>query len=306
MDDNGLREKAVAYTALVTYFSGDDLISWDTLERLNVDWSLPFASYTREFTRDSEEESRFNSIWRETREAFVRSKVSYTILPYSGFPGIHYLYLSGREEFVDGKKLVFLGSVMPSLQGKKDTALAVMEAVKNGYVIMAPFETGLGAYALNVALQEGGKVCGVLSGELSKCPSENLLPLMEGVYKEGLLLSQFPPSTKREKWHVVLRNRFLSSFGDAFYMAEEKNGGPGWAVFDQAMKNGKKCALGSNAIGNPNFSWCSDRKAGGAIEIRKAKDIKSLFTIPRKRRVTPESEPDLFSALTIDEKGPGE
>lgn len=298
MGASELREKAVAYTALLAYFSGDENLAWNTLERLEADYSLPFASYTREFTRNSEEENRFNSIWRETREAFLSSKVPYTILPYSGFSGIHFLYLSGREDLVEGKKLVFLGAVMPSLQAKKDTALAVMEAVRNDYVITAPFETGLGAYALNVALQEGGKVCGVLSSELSKCPSENLLPLMEGIYKKGLLLSQFPPSTKREKWHVVLRNRFLSSFGDAFYMAEEKNGGPGWAVFDQAMKNGKKCAVGSNAAGNPNFSWCSDRIAGGAIEIRKAKDIKSLFPLPRKRRTSiQESEPDLFTGI---------
>lgn len=297
MDARELREKAVAYTALITYSLGDENLAWNTLERLNADYSLPFASYTREFTHNSEEENRFNSIWRETREAFVNSKVPYTILPYSGFSGIHFLYLTGKGELVEGKKLVFLGSVMPSLQGKKDTALAVMEAVRNDYVIVAPFETGLGAYALNVALQEGGKVCGVLSSELSKCPSENLLPLMEGIYKEGLLLSQFPPSTKREKWHVVLRNRFLSSFGDAFYMAEEKNGGPGWAVFDQAMKNGKKCAISSNAAGNPNFSWCSEHIAGGAIEIKKPKDIKTLFTVPRKRRThIEESEPDLFSS----------
>lgn len=303
MDDRDLREKAAAYTSLVTFF-GDEEKAWKTIESLEADYSHSFASYTREFALTGEEENRFNSIWRETREAFINSKVPYAIKPCSGYPGIRYLYLLGKDEFLEEKKLVFLGSVMPSLQGRKDTALAVMEAVRNGYVVTAPLDNGLGAYALAVALREGGKVCGVLPSELSKCPSENLLGLMEGIYEKGLLLSQFAPSTKREKWHVVLRNRFLSSFGDAFYMAEEKNGGPGWAVFDQALKNGKKCGLGSNAVRNPNFSWFPDRLEKGAVEIKKAKDIKQLFPSVRRRKVKAEEtavEPDLFSR--IDETG---
>ena len=291
-----MREKAVAFSALTLYYDGDGEKAWNTLEGLNADFSLSFASYTREFAPTVEEEARFNSIWRDVRSSFSDSRIPFTVVPYSedGNP-VHFLYLAGRTELIEARKLVFLGSVMPSLQGRKDTALAVMEAVKNGYSVLAPFEPGLGPYALSVALREGGNAVAVLSSELSKCPSENLLPLMEEIYKRGLLVSQFPPCVKREKWHVVLRNRFLSSFGDAFYMAEEKDGGPGWAVFDAALKKGKKCAISSSAVENPNFSWCSDRVSKGAVALRKPREIKSLFTVPRKRKPkTEDTTGDLF------------
>lgn len=301
MDDKLLREKAAAFTALSAFYGGDEKKAWHVLTAVDADYSVPFASYTREFTQNSEDEGVFNALWRDVRSSFDSSRIPFSVMEYSSpLSDVHFLYLAGRREILEGRKLCFLGAVMPSLQGRKDTALCVLEAVKTGCTVTAPFDSGLGPYALSVALKEGGNVCAVLSSSLTKCPNENLLSLMEAVYEKGLLVTQFSPYTKREKWHVVLRNRFLSSFADSFYMAEEKDGGPGWAVFDAALKNGRKCALSSSASGNPNFTWCRMRAESGAAVIKRPSQIKSLFPAePRKRKtVQPDpSQPDLFSFL---------
>lgn len=276
-------EKAQAFTALSSFFSDDDK-AWSLLESLECDFSLPFASYTKLFTA---EEERFNGLLCDVRSSFQRTRIPFEVIAYSSdLSNVHFLYLAGKKEIIDAKKLVFLGAVMPSLQGRKDTAEAVIEAVKKGYTITAPFDSGLGPYALSVALNEGGNVCAVLSSPLTMCPNEKLLSLMEDVYKSGLLLTQFSPYTKREKWHVVLRNRFLSTFGDAFFLAEEKNGGPGWAVFDPALRSGKRCGISSACISNPNFTFALERYREGAIEIKKPRDINLLFAAGRKRRMT--------------------
>lgn len=285
MEGDFTLEKSMAYNTLSAYYGGDGDKAWTIMESLECDFSLPFASYMRLFTSTEEEEERFNALWRDVREAYNRVKIPYTVIPYES-SSVHYLYLSGKKEVLEGKKLVFLGAVMPSLQGRKDTAEAVIEAVKKGYTVTAPFDSGLGPYALSVALKEGGNVCAVLSNAITMCPNENLLKLMEEVYKNGLLLTQFSPYTKREKWHVVLRNRFLSSFGDAFFLAEEKDGGPGWAVFDPALKSGKRCGISAKCISNPNFTFAQDRYKEGAVEIKKPRDINLLFAQSRKKRMT--------------------
>ncbi len=301
MDDRLLSEKAAAFTALTLFYGGDEKKAWSVLSALDADYSVPFASYTREFTQSSEEEGAFNALWRDVRSSFDSSRIPFSVMEYSSpLSDVHFLYLAGRRELLEGRKLCFLGAVMPSLQGRQDTALCALEAVKNGYIVTAPFDSGLGPYALSVALKESGDVCAVLSSSLTKCPNENLLSLMEAVYEKGLLVSQFSPYTKREKWHVVLRNRFLSSFADAFYMAEEKDGGPGWAVFDAALKNGRKCALSSSASGNPNFTWCRMRSESGSSVIKKPSEIKSLFPAEPRRRKASRQDPlqgDLFSGL---------
>ncbi len=298
MDDRLIREKAVAYTSLTSFYGGDEEKAWSVLTSLSADWSSPFASYTREFTENAEEEAAFNSLWRDVRSSFDSCRIPFSIMDYSSPDStVRFLYMAGDTSLLEGKKLCFLGAVMPSLQGRKDTAEAVMEAVKNGWTVVAPFDSGLGPYALSVALKEGGKALAVLSSELTKCPNENLLPLMENIYSRGLLVSQFSPYTKREKWHVVLRNRFLSSFADAYYMAEEKDGGPGWAVFDAALKSGRKCALSSSSAENPNYSWCARRAETGAAVIRKPRELKALFPSCRRRKARAEdpSQGDLFS-----------
>ena len=305
MDDRLIREKAVAYTALTAFYGGDEEKAWSVLTSLNADWSSPFASYTREFTESAEEETAFNSLWRDVRSSFDSCRIPFSITEYSSPDStVHFLYLAGDTSLLDGKKLCFLGAVMPSLQGRQDTAECVMESVKNGWTVVAPFDSGLGPYALSVALKEGGKAVAVLSSALSKCPNENLLPLMENIYSRGLLLSQFSPYTKREKWHVVLRNRFLSSFTDAYYMAEEKDGGPGWAVFDAALKTGRKCALSSSAVENPNYSWCGERAKSGAMVIRRVRELKALFPSSHRRKTHSEDsfQPDLFSLLDNPDK----
>ncbi len=303
MDDRLLREKAVAYEALVSYYGGDGEKAWKTLSLLDADYSVPFASYTRDITSSPEEEARFNEIWRLVRASFDQSKIDFRITGYSS-EDVHFLYLAGKTELLTTRKLVFLGAVMPSLQGRSDTARTVIEAVKCGYTIAAPFDSGLGPYALSVALGENGNTIAVLPSSLSKCPNGNLLLLMERIYEKGLLLSQFSPAVKYEKWHVVLRNRFLASFGDAFYMAEEKDGGPGWAVFDSALANGKKCFLSSGIISNPNYGWCRNRLERGALELRRKSEIRTIFSSPGRRREkkTPSQEPSLFPPGTLDER----
>lgn len=275
---------AIVYTTLRTFYSGDGEKAWKEMEERDIDYSIPFASYLGEFA-SSEEKEHLNAVWCDVRRSFDSVRIPYEIIPYSDpVSDVHFIYTAGRRELIEKKKLVYTGAVMPSLQARKDTALSVMEAVKNDYTVVAPFEGGIGPYALSVALKEGGSLCAVLPCFISKCPNENLLSLMEGIYDSGLLLSPFSPYTKSEKWHVVLRNRFLASFGDGFYLPEEKNGGPGWAVFDQAFKNGKRCAVSSSSLSNPNFSWCRERSEMGALEIKKPRDIKLLFTTPRKRK----------------------
>ena len=83
MDDKSMREKAVAFSALTLYYDGDGEKAWNTLESLNADFSLSFASYTREFAPTAEEEAKFNSIWRDVRSSFSDSKIPFTVAPYS-------------------------------------------------------------------------------------------------------------------------------------------------------------------------------------------------------------------------------
>ncbi|MGN1190565.1 MAG: DNA-processing protein DprA [Candidatus Ornithospirochaeta sp.] len=288
-----IKEKAIAYEALSLFFKGDRDKAWSVLTSLNADFSSPFASYTREFTSSFQEEAEFNEIWRKTRDAFSNERIPFSVIDEEdervkgSMAPVHFLYTAGAREIGKEKRLVILGSPLPSLQAKSDIFDAVSLAAEKGWAVVAPFDSGSGAYTLQSALKLGALPVAVLSSGISKCPSESLLELMEQVYSKGILITQASPSVKYEKWHVVLRNRFLSSFGDGFFLVEEKNGGPSWAIFDSALEKGKKTSISFSAATNPNFTWCGERLKDDVVPYKKPKDLLKLFgeeKTPRKRK----------------------
>lgn len=300
------REEAEAYLTLLSFFNGDEERAWREYKGVEKEDIPFFVSYAKKITSSPLEENRFTEIWREVRDSFENERLAFSVVGENSefFPlnegktSVHFLYCGGRLELLRKKKIVVLGSGMPSLKAKEDTILAVDEIIKSGATLLSPLDNGIGAFALSVAIKKGGDAIALLSSSLSKCPNEALLPLMGQIYEKGLLLTQFPPSTKREKWHVVLRNRLLSSLGDGFFLTEEKNGGPSWPIFDKAMEEGKKCMVPYTLLDNPNYSWFQKRAECGALIYKKPKDIKKLIgSEKQKKKAQGEIEGDLFSSI---------
>lgn len=299
MSEDAVKAKAIAFEALLKFYSGDRDKAWRVLSSLSADFSLPFASYTREFTSSPEEEREFNEIWRSVRDGFMAERVPFRVEEYS-YPGDeHFIYVAGKERIGDEKRLVILGSPLPSLKAKDDIFNCVSFASSQGWAVIAPFDSGSGSYALSCALKLGAKAIAVLSSSVTKCPSESMLDLMGKTFENGTLISVSSPVVKFEKWHVVRRNRFISSFGDGFFLSEEKDGGPSWPIFDSAVEKGKKVMIPLSLGENPNYRWCRDRLEKGAYLYSKPKDLLKLF--PHHRERTRERRDDLTPSLFGDD-----
>lgn len=298
---------AMCYEALCNLTNDRDE-AWRLLRSLKIDGSNPLPAYSSSlFLSIGASEEDVNSSWRRVREAFDKERISFEVLKEGdelfplnkGRENIHFLYAAGNIELLKEKRITFLGMSQPSIQGKSDTLAAVVEAVSNGYAVVAPLDTGLGAFALSVALKENGKAIAFLSGGLSKCPSEGLLSLQSELYSKGLLLSIFAPSLKVERYHVVYRNKYLAGISEGVYLAEEKDGGPSWAIFDPAMDAGIPVMLSKNMVDNPNFTWANDRALKGAMVAKKATEVKKLLLDRKKSKKEKfvDSTPDLFADL---------
>lgn len=301
-----LEEEAKSFETLKTALNGDRDLAYGILKSSGLDLSSPFPSISEKISQKVKiDREELDTLWRDVRASFDKERVDYKIIPDTSplFPfsvksePVHYLYAAGNIELLSSYKIAFLGMGLPSLQGKEDTARAVEAAVESGAVVASPLDLGLPAFALSRALKLGGSAIAILSSFVSKCPNENLMELMSEIYKKGLLLTEFSPYQKREKWHVVYRNKGIAALADAAFLAEEKDGGPSWAIFDGILKRGMPAGISKNAIENPNYRWCKERAGEGAIEITKCSNIKKL--LPRPKRVRKEEyielTPDLFS-----------
>lgn len=242
------------------------------------------------------------SVYKSVSEAFDSERIDYSVLSHINpmFPlnksiePVYYLYAAGKKELLLKKRATCIGSPMPSIQGKSDMAAAVEKIIDSGAVVMSPLDSGLGAFALSLALSKGGGAIGVLSGPISKCPNHSLVELMGSLYENGLLLSQFAPSVKSQKWHVVLRNRFIGGISDSVYLPEDKDGGPSWAIFDSAFEHGAKTMIAKALVENPNQRWARERVSKGALIERTPRDIYRFLLGKRKDVEFDDLTPDLF------------
>lgn len=293
--------KAISYEVLCEYLK-DDKRAFDEFKKIENEDLDYFVSFSSRYTKNEEEKLRFEEIWRKTRDSFSKMKIDYDVLEKGSedFPSvgddINFLYTAGNKELLKEKKLVVFGDKNPSMQAKEDSKRILSEAVFYGYTILSPLECGLDNFILEEVLKIGGNTIAILSDSLNRCSSIEEEEVMENLYKSGLLVTQFAPSRKREVWYSVLRNRLLSSLGDAFFIIEEKDGGPGWKIVDEALEKGKKVMALSSVIENPNFRWFKKKIESGLLVYKKKTDLKSLFLTEtiKKEKKKKESPPSLF------------
>lgn len=303
MGITGNAEEAKCFETLASIL-GDERKALALMKDLEIDGSSPLPFYANAiYAATGKTNDELCAMYKTISEAFDSEKIDYSILSYTNplFPHnksiepVYYLYVAGKKELLSKKRVTCLGSPLPSLQGKSDMAACVEAIVHSDGAVLAPLDTGLGAFALSRALKEGGSAIGVLSSSISKCPSAQLLELMGELYEKGLLITQFAPSVKSQKWHVVLRNRFIAGISENVYLAEDKDGGPGWAIFDLALELGANAYVSSSLVDNPNYKWARERTLMGAKIEKTPKDISRLFASKRKDVIFDDLTPDLFS-----------
>jgi len=76
--------------------------------------------------------------------------------------------------------------------------------------------------------------------------------IIEGIEKEGLLLSQFPVTTKAAPWSFVVRNELVVALGDILIVTEADENSGSMRSVEFALKMGKKIYVLPQQLGQSN------------------------------------------------------
>jgi DNA processing protein len=131
------------------------------------------------------------------------------------------LSLLGREP-----KLAVVGSRQGSQYGKSAIRFIFPRLIEKEVVIVSGLAKGIDTFAHESAINLNGSTIAVIAGGLYHIyPKENTDLALE-MTKTQLVLSEYPPDTKPEKWHFPARNRIISglSFGTLLIEANIKSG----------------------------------------------------------------------------------
>ena len=191
------------------------------------------------------------------------------------------LYSFGDTSLLDRKKISIVGTRRPSLYTQQQTTTLVKELAKRGVCMVSGAAMGVDAL---VHQGSGYKnTIAVVANSLDiRYPSINR-HMIEDIEKEGLVLSQFPITTKAAPWSFVVRNELVVALGDVLIVTEADENSGSIRSVEFALKMGKEIYVLAHRLGESNGT-------NKLLEEGLAKPIYNIDTFANKYGIIPQNE----------------
>lgn len=166
-----------------------------------------------------------------------------------------------------------IGTRKPSKEAMGKTKYMIEPLVKSDWLITSGMASGIDSFSHRIALHRNGKTIAVLGGGFRHIyPKENI-SLFRKIAEDGLVISEYPPSTAPKRHHFPERNRIISglSFGTLVIEATEKSGT--LITVDQALDQGREVYAVPGSPLLPQTAGCNYMIQEGAKLVQHAADI---------------------------------
>ena len=150
------------------------------------------------------------------------------------------LYTKGDYSLLSEKfKVAIIGSRKASEYSRQAMTLIVPPLVENNIVIVSGLAKGADTMAHEAAIAYGGKTIAVLGhGLFHLYPKENQT-LANEIAANQLLITEYPPYVKPERWTFPMRNRIISGLSDAVVVTEAADKSGTMSTVEHALDHGK-------------------------------------------------------------------
>jgi DNA processing protein len=160
------------------------------------------------------------------------------------------LYVLGDTALLSRPKISIVGTRRPSIYTQHQTRNLASALSKRGLCLVSGAAMGVDALVHQGAGY--GNTIAVVANSLDiRYPAVNR-HMIEGIEKEGLMLSQFPVTTKAAPWSFVVRNELVVALGDALIVTEADENSGSMRSVEFALKMGKKIYVLPQQLGHSN------------------------------------------------------
>ena len=201
------------------------------------------------------------------------------------------LFIMGQhtvlEELNAHPSLAVVGSRMATSYGISMCRRIVSQVAKEGVAIISGMAAGIDGVAHSTVLDHHDKVIdglgevpdsvaltvGVLGCGIDKIyPAENR-NLFNRMYKQGVVISEYPPGAEPVRHHFPLRNRIISGLSDGVLVVEAKAKSGSLITADQALEQGKDVYAVPGRATDTGSLGCINLIKQGAACVTGAEDI---------------------------------
>lgn len=286
--DSDLKQEALNYFTVQAFFKNSDKKTAPIFEKLKleIDATKPLVdnqNIVADFLNISTE--MLEAEYFNTLNGFKLLKQSDIILKKGeeGYPerlavtdtAPPFIFARGNIDLLKEKIVAVVGTRQPSETGKQ-SAYRLSEILgRYNIVVASGLARGIDTQAHAAAVEHNNcMTVSVIGTSLAKAyPAENS-QLQELISEKGLVISQFAPSEKVQRWFFPMRNAVMSGISLATVVIEAGETSGALKQADYALKQGRYVFIPQSALDNEAIKW--PRKyiqRPGAYSFRKINEL---------------------------------
>ncbi|KOY82665.1 DNA-protecting protein DprA [Lysinibacillus macroides] len=150
------------------------------------------------------------------------------------------LYVKGRYTLLtNNKQIAIIGSRKATAYSLRAIDFIIPPLVQHDYTIVSGLAKGADTMAHKATIKMGGQTIAVLGHGFNYLyPKENQA-LAKQMTEHQLLVTEYPPYMKPEKWHFPMRNRIISGLAQALVVTEAALKSGTMITTELALEQGK-------------------------------------------------------------------
>ena len=225
-------------------------------------------------SRDGPETARRNA---DSRQVFRSYPPAHLLGPLTEIERVNV----PKELFASGDLSLLRTEPRVSIVGSRDASREALgrahrlakELVKDGVVVVSGLARGIDTAAHLGAITGGGRTVAVLGTPLDRAYPKESADLQELIAREHLVISQFAPGTRTQRYHFPQRNRTMALISQATVIVEagESSGSlsQGW----EAIRLGRALFVMRALLGRRDLAWPKKMLDYGAHVLAESEDL---------------------------------
>lgn len=219
----------------------------------------------------------FSSL-RETDEIIKRGSLDYPPLLMKTEQAPRFLYVRGKKSLLfETRTVALVGSRQASEKAKENTVRLARALGRNGVTVVSGLAKGIDVSAHVAALESNYNTIAVIGTNLNQYyPAENK-KVQQMIEEKGVVVSQFSPANKTERWFFPLRNGTMSGLSLATVIMEAGETSGALKQADFALKQGRQVLIPETALEMKSISWPRKYVERGAIPVKNPTEVLEIL-----------------------------
>lgn len=184
------------------------------------------------------------------------------------------IFYVGRLGNVTTPSVAIVGTRNVSAEGAARSRRLARGLAQAGVGVISGLADGVDTEALTAAIESGGRVAAVIGTPLDKAYPAKNGALQEAIYRDHLLISQFPIGSVTHRSNFPERNRLMAAITDATVVIEASDTSGTLHQSAECQRLGRWLFIAKSVVDNPSLTWPSRFKSyEKCIVLEKVEDV---------------------------------